>query len=41
MIHAKHQCIPLVVHEKKIYEVISKFAYFAPFWHPKGATPFI
>jgi len=28
-----------VVHEKKIFEYLSKFPYFAPYWAPKGASP--
>jgi len=30
-----------VVHEKKIFEYVSKFPYFAPYWAPKETSRFI
>jgi len=31
----------LVVHEKNISNIYQNFPYFAPYWAPKGASPFI
>jgi len=31
----------VVVHGKKIFEDLSKFPYFAPYWAPKEASPCI
>jgi len=38
MSHAKYQCITA---KKKIFEDLSKCFYFAPYWAPKCASPFI
>jgi len=41
MLHTKYQYIPPLVHEKKIFEDLSKFSLFCPLLGPKEVSPFI